>query len=123
MNAVNWFEIPATNMDRAQRFYETLLGSPMKLETMVPGQPMAHFAYSAGQGVGGCLMGGPGMVPAQTGTLVYLAASPTLDVVLARLPQAGGKLLTPKVTLPGDIGVFAIIEDSEGNRVGLHAAK
>lgn len=122
MNALNWFEIPAADIHRAQRFYETLLGSPMKLETMIPGQPMALFAYDPAQGVGGCLMSGPGMVPSQQGAVVYLAAAPTLDAVLARLPQAGGKLLTPKVTLPGDIGVFAIIQDSEGNRVGLHAA-
>jgi uncharacterized protein len=121
MNALNWFEIPATDMDRAQGFYETLLGAPMKRETMIPGQPMTYFAYNQESGVGGCLMSGPGMEPSHRGSVVYLAASPTLDAVLARLPQAGGKLLTPKVTLPGDVGVFAIIEDSEGNRVGLHA--
>jgi uncharacterized protein len=95
----------------------------MKRENMMPDQPMAYFANGDGTGVGGCLMSGPGMVPAQTGSVVYLAATPTLDAVLARLPHAGGKLLTPKVTLPGDIGVFAIIGDSEGNRVGLHSEK
>ena len=26
-NALDWFEIPARDLDRAQRFYETLLGA------------------------------------------------------------------------------------------------
>jgi uncharacterized protein len=121
MNALNWFEIPATNIERAQRFYETLMGAPMKRESMGPGMEMANFPYTQAAGVGGCLMSGPGMVPSASGAVVYLAATPTLDAVLARLALAGGKLLTPKVTLPDDIGVFAHIEDSEGNRVGLHA--
>ena len=29
-HALNWFEIPATDIDRAQRFYEAVLGLPMQ---------------------------------------------------------------------------------------------
>jgi len=43
------------------------------------------------------------------------------DTVLARVASLGGKLLTPKTALPPGMGFFAHIEDSEGNRVGLHA--
>lgn len=119
MNAINWFEIPAHDIDRAQRFYETLLAAKLRREKMGPQTTLAVFPYQAG--IGGCVMHGPGAVPADTGTLVYLAVAPTLDSALARLPAAGGKLLAPKVTLPDGMGVFAHIEDSEGNRVGLHA--
>jgi hypothetical protein len=28
-NAISWFEIPATNMLRAQKFYETIFGISM----------------------------------------------------------------------------------------------
>ncbi len=122
MNALNWFEIPATDINRAQRFYEALMGAPMRREDMA-GMQMANFAYDPGTGVGGCVMSGPGMVPSNSGSVVYLAATPTLGAVLARLPQAGGKLLTPTVTLPEGMGVFAHIEDSEGNRVGLHSQR
>ena len=119
-NALNWFEIPARDIERAQRCYETLLGVELKRETMGPQATLAVFPYEQ-PGAGGCLMQASGLEPAAAGTLVYLGASPTLDAVLARLGQAGGKLLTPKVTLPDGMGVFAHIEDSEGNRVGLHA--
>jgi uncharacterized protein len=121
MNALTWFEIPAADIARATRFYETLLGVSLRQEPMGP-QQLAVFPYDAAQGVGGCLMAGPGMVPAQTGAMVYLPATPSLDAVLARLEAAGGRLSTPKVVLPDGMGVFAHIEDSEGNRVGLHAA-
>ena len=119
-NAVNWFEIPARDIGRAQRFYETLLGVTLKREAMGPEATLAVFPYDE-PGAGGCLMQSPGLEPAAAGTLVYLDAAPTLDAALARLERAGGRLLTPKVTLPDGMGVFAHVQDSEGNRVGLHA--
>lgn len=121
MNAINWFEIPARDIDRAQRFYETLLNAKMKRESMGPETTLAVFPYAPAEGeTGGCVMSAPGLAPGAA-TLVYLNAAPSLDAVLERLPRAGGRLVTPKVTLPDGMGVFAHIEDSEGNRVGLHA--
>jgi predicted enzyme related to lactoylglutathione lyase len=120
-SALNWFEIPVRDLDRAQRFYETLLDRPMQRTQMGP-QPMAVFAYDEGR-TGGALMVGPEVAsPSREGTLVYLDASPSLDAALERAAALGAKLLCPKIQLPDDIGAFAHIEDSEGNRVGLHAA-
>jgi predicted enzyme related to lactoylglutathione lyase len=120
-NAIHWFEIPARDLDRAQAFYETLLGAPLRREAMGPQTTLAVFPYQE-PGTGGCLMHAPGMEPAAGGTLVYLGVA-DLDAALGRLPAARGQLLTPKVTLPDGMGVFAHIEDSEGNRVGLHAER
>ncbi|HJV95726.1 MAG TPA: VOC family protein [Albitalea sp.] len=119
-SALNWFEIPVRDMDRAQAFYETLLATPLRREAMGP-QTLAVFAYDEA-GVGGCLLlGSSAPQPASVGTLVYLNAAPSLDAVLARVEAAGGRVSTPKVMLPGDMGCFAHITDTEGNRVGLHA--
>jgi predicted enzyme related to lactoylglutathione lyase len=119
-HALNWFEIPVRDMDRAQAFYETLLGTPMRREQMGP-QTLAVFAYDEA-GVGGCLLAGKHIPePSLHGALVYLTARPSLDAVLARLEAAGGRLATPKLELPGDMGCFAHITDTEGNRVGLHS--
>ena len=41
-NALHWFEVPAVDLDRAQRFYQTLLGTALKRETM-GGEQMAIF--------------------------------------------------------------------------------
>ncbi len=120
-NAVNWFEIPVLDISRAQTFYEALLGAPMRREAMGP-QTLALFTYDAAAGVGGCLLAGPDVTaPSANGALVYLNAQPSLDAVLARVSAAGGRVSTPKVQLPGDMGVFAHVVDTEGNRVGLHA--
>lgn len=119
-HAVNWFEIPVKNMDRAQAFYEKLLGTKMHRENMGE-MTLAVFAYDD-NAVGGCLLAGTGTPePSTQGALVYLNAKPSLDAVLARVEAAGGRITTPKVQLPGDMGVFAHVTDTEGNRVGLHA--
>lgn len=123
-HAINWFEIPVRDIDRAQRFYETLLNRPLRREAMGPEATLAVFPYVQGAGAGGCLFAGTNApAPTTSGTVVYLNAEPSLNVVLARLPEAGGKLLMPRVDLPEGMGAFAHIEDSEGNRVGLHGLK
>ena len=119
-HALDWFEIPARNLDRAQAFYEKLLGFTLRRETI--GTSSLAVFPSAETGVGGCLISGPSTpAPSADGALVYLNAAPSLDAVLARVEAAGGRVTTPKVQLPGDMGVFAHVTDSEGNRVGLHA--
>ncbi|MEO8527432.1 MAG: VOC family protein [Caldimonas sp.] len=119
-HAIDWFEIPVSDMDRAQAFYEALLATSLRRES-IGGQTLAVFSY-AQTGVGGCLMAGPNAPkPADAGTLVYLNAGKSLDAVLARVEAAGGRIATPKVQLPGDMGCFAHVADTEGNRVGLHA--
>ena len=120
-NAVKWFEIPVRDLDRAQAFYETLLATSIRRETIAAGSELGVFGYDE-TGVGGCLMAGAGApAPSDNGTLIYLDAGAALDPVLARVEAAGGRIMTPKVQLPGDMGCFAHIADTEGNRVGLHA--
>ncbi|CAN5770176.1 VOC family protein [soil metagenome] len=119
--AIHWFEIPVRDMDRAQAFYEALLARPMRREQM-GGNTLSLFAYDE-PAVGGCLMAGEtAPEPSVQGALVYLNAGASLDAVLARVALAGGRITTQKVVLPGDMGCFAHIADTEGNRVGLHAA-
>jgi len=120
-HAIDWFEIPVRNLDRAQRFYETLLATTLRREAAGPQKTLAVFGYGDNQ-VGGCLMAGEGTPdPSPEGTLIYLNAEPSLDAVLARVDAAGGRITTPKVQLPDGMGCFAHIADTEGNRVGLHA--
>jgi uncharacterized protein len=120
-HAVDWFEIPADDLQRAMRFYEGILAAKLKVEKIEGGE-MAAFPASE-QGVSGCIWKGtlPHSKPAAHGTLVYLNAAPSIDAVLARAQQAGAVVAMPKTALPPGMGYFAHIIDSEGNRVGLHA--
>lgn len=116
-DALTWFEIPAADLPRATRFYETVLAQTLKSQTM-GSQRLSVFAYEE-PGVGGCLIGCDGHIPGQSGTIVYLWVA-KLDDAIDRVGRAGGKLVLPKTALPEGLGFFAHIVDSEGNRVGLH---
>lgn len=118
--AIHWFEIPVTDLDRAQAFYEAVLAAPLRREPMGP-TTLAVLPYTE-PAIGGALMAGaPGAAPSANGTLVYLNVNPSLDAALARALAAGGQLLVPRVDLPDGMGSFVHLLDVEGNRIGLHA--
>jgi predicted enzyme related to lactoylglutathione lyase len=111
-----WFEIPAADLPRAVRFYETVFGTTLKEEKFGP-STLALFPHAPEQ-ASGCLISGEGYTPSQPGTITYLHLAEDLAEPLARIPTAGGAVLVPKTSLPSG-GNFAQFRDSEGNRVGL----
>ena len=118
--AINWFEIPVTDIDSAQIFYEAVLGRPLRREPMGH-QTLAVLPYDE-PAVGGALIAGPHVpAPSGAGTLVYLNVNPDLDAALARALAAGAQLVTPRVDLPDGMGSFVHVLDVAGNRIGLHA--
>lgn len=114
-----WFEIPTVNLDRAMQFYGAVLQTTFREEHMGPMQ-MAVFAYE-GEAVAGALVRADHMQPSASGTVVYLNAGPALQPVLDRVPAAGGTIIVPKTLIAPEIGYFAVVRDTEGNHVGLHA--
>lgn len=120
-NAITWFELPAQDLARAQRFYETLLGAKLKAERF-NGMEMALFPYQQGAGVGGALVKDARFRPSADGAVVYLDAGAGLDGCLARAEAAGGKVVMPRTDI-GEPGFIALVVDTEGNRVGLHQAR
>jgi hypothetical protein len=119
-NAVNWFEIPADNFDRAVGFYDAILHRPLKREIFM-GVPNALFPFE-GDGVGGAVVKMDGIRPSPAGTTVYINVEGYLDDVVLKAPVAGGKVVMEKTAI-GPAGYIAVIEDTEGNRVGLHSQK
>lgn len=117
-NALNWFEIPAVDVERAMNFYSTIFGVEMTSMKAMPGMTMAMFP--ADEGVGGAVVQGEGYVPSAEGTVVYLNGGEDLSLVLAKVQGAGGKVLLPKTDI-GENGFVAFFKDSEGNKVGLHS--
>jgi predicted enzyme related to lactoylglutathione lyase len=113
-----WFEIPAHDLARATRFYETLTQAKLKHETMGPAA-MAVFPHQPGN-LGGCLVRMDGYAPASNGSVVYLHLD-DVAAALKRAQGAGAEVLVPRTALPEGMGFYAQIRDSEGNRVGLHA--
>ena len=117
---INWFEIPALDLNRASAFYEQILAVTLNRVEM-SGSSLAVFPYDREHASGGSLITGLGLKPSTDGAVVYLNAGPSLDAVLARIAPAGGSIALPRTNLPPGMGAFAHILDTEGNRVGLHA--
>ncbi len=120
-DSINFFEIPVKNLDRAQTFYSTVLAN--RLERMeIAGQKMSMFPMGK-TAVSGALVQAEGYVPSTEGSLVYLNANPDLSPALARVEAAGGKILLPKTEISPEAGYFALLLDTEGNKVALHSMK
>jgi predicted enzyme related to lactoylglutathione lyase len=119
-HVIVWFEIPAADLARATAFYETILGKKLKYEEM-GGEKMSIFASSEHGCVGGCIMEKENLAGAKIGTVVFLNADGILKDAIAKVEKAGGKLLSPVVELPKNLGSWIHIQDTEGNKVGLHA--
>lgn len=116
MNAIDWFEIPVLDLDRATRFYARTLDGELRRED-APGLPMALLPYKE-PGVGGALVQHPQRKPSQEGATVYLGTR-NLSAALGRLLEAGGAVVTPKTDI-GPHGFIALFRDTEGNTIGLH---
>lgn len=115
-NAITWFELPTTNLDRAVAFYSAVLDVEVAKRDF-GGEMQGFFPYQ--DGVGGALIQRADTKPSADGPILYLNAAPDIEGAVGRVTEAGGQVLMP-VTPIGDPGVIAIILDSEGNRVGLH---
>ena len=117
-NAINWFELPSNNFDRAVKFYGEVLGSDLQPMEM-PGVKMAFFP-TTDNGVGGAVTHGDGNTPNEAGALVYLNGGDDLAEPLARVEAAGGEIVMQKTSI-GENGFYAVIKDTEGNRVAFHS--
>ena len=122
-NAISWFEIPATDLPRAQKFYETIFGIqmiPMDMENI----KMRMFPLDdMNTQVGGAVVDSGGFhKPSLTdGPLIYLNGNPDVQHILNRVEAAGGKIMVPKTQISPDYGYMAVFVDTEGNRIGLHS--
>jgi len=122
-NPLSWFEIYVTDMDRARKFYETVIGLPLsKIEVgdfdgIMYGFPMVM----GGEGASGALVKWEQQQPSSSGTIIYFD-SKDCDIELSRVEAAGGKILQPKMKA-GEFGFSCLVSDTEGNTFGFYSDK
>jgi uncharacterized protein len=120
-NALNWFEIPATDITRAKSFYESVFGIEMQQMEMM-GMHMAMFPSENMNGkVSGGLCQSDMHKPSADGAVIYLNGNPDLTAALDKVEAAGGQVVMPKTHIDEQTGYMAFFIDSEGNKVGLHS--
>lgn len=121
-NALNWFEIPAVDFDRAKKFYEQIFSYQMPV--IINEETFKMGLLSADTGAaGGAIVWHPAFYKPSSseGLLVYLNANPDLTEVLGRVENAGGKIVIAKKQISPQFGYMAVFTDSEGNRLALHS--
>ena len=123
-HVVVWFEIPVTDIDRAARFYSTVLGVELASMDLGPHR-MAVFPGGATREenvVHGALVQGDGYTPGGAGPMIYLNGGDDLAGPLSRVEAAGGRVIQPKMGI-GQHGFMALFIDTEGNRLALHSER
>jgi hypothetical protein len=110
------FEIPADNPTRAAKFYEGLFGWKF---TKWEG-PMEYWIIATGDGQPG-IDGGMMKRPEPGYPTVNTVDVPSVDEFTAKVTTEGGKIMVPKMAVPG-IGWLAYCTDTEGNVFGMMEA-
>lgn len=120
-NALNWFEIPVADLERAKKFYETIFD--MEMRKMEVGENLLYVFPTSAEpsSVSGAIIKDENAISSMDGITMYLNANPSIDAVIARIEDAGGKILIPKQQVSPEVGFVAYFNDSEGNRLAIHA--
>ena len=122
-NPVGWFEIYVEDLARATAFYEAVFRVDIDpLDAPADGPPVQMRAFPMtkdGGGAAGALVKMDGFAPAVGGTLVYFSCR-DCAVEAGRAASAGGRVQREKTAI-GQYGFMALVQDTEGNLIGLHS--
>jgi len=114
-----WIEIPVLNLERAQKFYETVFDfSHVEIRDEGARRVATLTRGEAGQ-PGFSLNQTANFTPSENGVLVYLMIDNAIEPVLARVEAAGGTIVTPKTSM-GEAGNYALVRDTEGNVLAIY---
>ena len=112
---IRWVEIPATDFERAVKFYNQVF--KLNLKPLDFGsEKMACLPNDEG-----AISLSKGFKPSENGVLVSLETENKLDEILLQIKNAGGKIIKPKTKIEAEgRDYFALFLDTEGNRMGLY---
>jgi len=113
----HWFEIPVTDFYRAKIFYEAVFDTEIHAKDF-GGLKMGIFPHKE---TGAAICQGEWYKPGPDGVVVYMDANPDLSIALAKIEDAGGKVIMQKKQISPEHGFMALFRDSEGNHVALHS--
>jgi predicted enzyme related to lactoylglutathione lyase len=116
-----WFEIYVQDMNRAKKFYESVLqGTLEKIDA--PGMDMWNFPGEMNTpGASGALVKMQGVPSGGNSTLVYFGCE-DCSVEEGRVAKSGGSIHKKKFSI-GQHGFISLVIDTEGNMFGLHSMK
>lgn len=121
MNPVCWFDIYVANLERAKKFYETVLNLKL-VDLPIEWGKQATFPFeNDGTNSTGALVEKENYTANDNNTVVYFSTE-DCTTEESRVENAGGKIVRPKMPI-GEFGFVSILQDTEGNTIGLHSQK
>lgn len=123
-NPVVWFEIYVDDINRARKFYETVLNLSMQDLPDPNNSVLKMFAFPMkmdASNVSGSLVQMEGVKAGGNSTIVYFDSADCATEE-ARVEKAGGKIFKKKTSI-GEHGFMSLCADSEGNTFGIHSMK
>lgn len=123
-NVVCWFEIYVNDLERAKKFYGTVLNIELTDAPPIEGMDlqMVFFPWvENAPNASGALVKMKDGITGAGGTLIYFQ-SEDCAIEQSRVEAAGGKICQAKFPI-GEHGFCAICSDTEGNMFGLHSLK
>ena len=120
MNTVTWFEMPVEIFSRAKHFYSQVFDCEIPTQN-IGSNFVGLLDFGQAQPIGAIIQG-EGHIPSDSGALIYLNVGGKMDAVLARVNEKGGEVLLAKTAMPDGKGFYAVIKDSEGNKLGLNTS-
>lgn len=116
-NRVVWFDIPVVDLDRAARFYRSVLD--ITVDKKKYGE-VSFCILEHNEGIGGCLVVKAEEVSADKGILMYMNVDGRIKDAVSQVAKHDGKIVDD-IHAIGPYGFRAIVLDSEGNRIVLHS--
>jgi predicted enzyme related to lactoylglutathione lyase len=112
-SGIVWFEIPADDTTRAQKFYNKLFGWKIN--------PLPHMQEYFHMDTGGADAAPDGAImkrmhPDQS--ITSYVSVPSVAKFAAKIEKLGGSVCKPKTAVPG-MGYFAIVNDTEKNTFAI----
>ncbi len=114
--SIVWFNVPADDIKRAQKFYNSLFGWKIKSFRGMK-DFMEIDTGGADSSPNGGLTGRKGGEQSMTN---YISVD-SVDKFAAKIERLGGKICVPKTAVP-QMGYFAVCQDTENNGFGLWEA-
>ena len=113
-----WFEIPADDLKRAQKFYGALFGWKIAPFPGFTGPEAQNYLHINTGGPDASPDGGlmKRMLPRQP--ITNYVSVPSVTRFMAKVKKLGGKVLVSRTAVP-HMGYFAVCQDTEGNVFAL----
>lgn len=121
-NAINWFEIPSLDYERAVKFYGDIMWKEL-VNADMEWFKMSTFDYGEKWWVWWAVIYTPNIKPSFDWTTVYLNAWDDLDLIASRVEKNWWKIVISKMDIWDNMWFIVQFIDSEWNRVWLHGMK